>query len=482
MGKDFYGFQEEPFKLSPNPKFLYFSSSHYAVLSSILYWIEERKSLMVITGEVGVGKTILLYALLRVLSQQIKTAFIFNPKLDFKGLLTNILRDLGVPIAEKEEDLDSLKLRFSEYLRERPGINEAVTIIIDEAQSLDEEVLEDLGRLLVSVSPATRGLQILLVGQPELEVKLNSERLRFIKDRIAIHGKITPLTREEGRGYIRHRLKMAGRDISEVFTSDAVTRIWSFAAGIPRVMNLICDRALLIGYRASSPIIDSEIAEEAIKDFLYLQPDKPEAFHQIFHHLKSRYKVIGIAFLLVGGFGFLSFFFQDSSLFILKGMATFLPSIGRPVGIVGDILPPEKQRLKVNGKIPSSENRPSEKREEEIKPPLSTIVTNPGPIGGPKGAGKEGAPSGRQAKHLLSAKGYIIQVSAMRDLDLAKKFVEKQKRNGLQMYLTKTEFKDGGVWYKVYIGFFEDRAKASRYMKEENLKEAFPDCFIRGSF
>jgi general secretion pathway protein A len=269
MDKRVYGFSEDPFPPTPNPKYLYLSSSHYEALCSMRAWIKEREGLMVITGEVGVGKTILLYALRKDLSKKIKTAFIFNPKLDFKDLLKNILLSLEVPIAKNEVDLKSLKLRFVQSLEERLGKNERMAIIIDEAQSLDEEVLQDLGRLLGPVDRTLRLLQILLVGQPKLEAKLNSERLRFIKDRIAIHGRICALTRQEGIGYIGHRLKLVGRDISEVFTPDAVIRIWSFAEGVPRVMNLLCDRALFIGYRTSSPIIDSKIAEEAIKGFSF---------------------------------------------------------------------------------------------------------------------------------------------------------------------------------------------------------------------
>ena len=478
MYKEFYGFSEEPFTLNPNPKFLYLSPSHYEALSAMMSWIEERKGLMVITGEVGVGKTILLYALLKELGKQIKTAFIFNPKLDFKDLLKNILLDLEVPIAKREEDLDFLKLRFAQYLQERLGKNETVMIIIDEAQILDEKVLEDLGRLLSPVTPTTRLLQILLVGQPELEAKLNSGRLRAIKDRIAIQGKISPLTRKEGRGYIKHRLKLVGGDISDVFTSDAVTRIWSFADGIPRAMNLLCDRALLIGYRTSSPIIDSKIAKEAIKDFSYLQPRKSGIFRPVFHQLKSRYKIIGIAFLLLGGLALFSLFLRDSSLSISKVMVNFLSSMERPVGIVGSILPSEEQPVKLNGKIRPSEKQPSETREKGMKQPISTPATKPGPAEGPKVPGKKEAPSEKQAGQPSKAKGYVIQISAIRDLNLAKELAEKQKRSGQQVHLAEKKIKDEGVWYIVYIGPFADQAQAARYMKEKNVKKSFPGCFI----
>ena len=161
--------------------------------------------------------------------------------------------------SEKEENVPSLLVQFRKYLNERLGRDETVTIVMDEAQSLDDEVLKNLMRLSSPDTPATRVLQILLVGHLELEVRLNTKKLRPLKEQVAVHREVRPLTRGEARKYITHRLKIVGSDISEVFTSEAVNRVWEFAEGIPRVMNILCDRALLIGYQASSPIIDSKI-------------------------------------------------------------------------------------------------------------------------------------------------------------------------------------------------------------------------------
>ena len=429
-------------------------------------------------GEVGVGKTVLLYALLKDLSQQIKTAFIFNPRLDFKDLLKNILHELQVPTGGKEEDRDSLKLRFAQYLQEGLGKDETVTIIIDEAQNLEEEVLEELGRLLDLATPITRVLQILLVGQPELDAKLNSERLRFLKDRIAIHEKIIPLTREEGIGYIGHRLKMVGRNISEVLTSDAATRIWSFAGGIPRVMNLLCDRALFIGYLDSRPIIDSKIAQEAIKDFSHLQPIKSKIFRPVSYRPKSHYPLIGIVFFLLGGLVFFSLFLRYSNFSIIEEMA-FPPSKKFPAGNVGNILPSEEQPIKTYGHIPFSEKSSPEKQKKEMIPSILTPPIKPGPSEGPKVAAKKEAPSEKQTRQPPKAKGYIIQVGAMGDLNRARDFVEKQKRSGQQVQLAKIKIKGEGVLYIIYFGSFADQPQAARYMKENNVKGSFPHCFIR---
>jgi general secretion pathway protein A len=479
MYKEFYGFSEEPFTLNPDPKFLYLSPSHYEALSSVMSGIKERKGIVVITGEAGVGKTTLIYALLKDLSERIKTAFIFQTRLDFRDLLKNILRDLAVPINPKKENTLSFLFQFRRYLNERLSRHETVWIVIDEAQSLDDEVLKDLVRLSIPYSHAAKSPQILLVGHSELQVRLNSEKLRPLEEQVAVHCEIRPLTREEAREYINHRLKIVGADISEVFTSDAVNRVWEFAEGIPRVINSLCDRTLLIGYQASSPIIDSKIVEEAIKDFAYPQPRKSGILREVFNQVKFHYKLIGILFLFLGGLGFFILFPRDSSLSILKVMVNFLPSMERPMGIVGNILPSEERSIKTRGKIPPLEKRPSEKREEEMKQPIPTSATKPGPAGGPKVAGKKEAPSEKQDSQPAKAKGYVIQLSAMRDLNLAKEFVETQKRSGRQVDLAKINIKDRGVWYIVYVGSFEDQAQAARYMKEKKIKETFPECFIQ---
>ncbi len=274
MYRDFYGCLEEPFALNPDPKFLYLGPSHVEALSSMMHGIEEKKGMMVVTGEVGIGKTMLLYALLKDLSPKIKTAFIFQAPPDFETLLKEVLRELQVPWRAEEDHLLSLLGAFRKYLRERQVQDEILTIVIDEAQTLSEAVLQGLLKLYDQDPTAARLLQILLVGHPELELKWNSERLRLFKKKVGVRCRIRPLTREEGRGYIRHRLRLAGCQRPEVFTSEAVTRVWQFAEGIPRIMNLLCEQALRIGGKCSSPKINTKIVREAIRTVDYLRPRK----------------------------------------------------------------------------------------------------------------------------------------------------------------------------------------------------------------
>jgi general secretion pathway protein A len=203
-----------------------------------------------------------------------------------------------VPFKEEEDSIASLIVEFRKYLDERLTKDETVTIVIDEAQSLDEEVLEGLFKLSNSDLPASKLLQILLVGHPELEIKLSAENLRPLRRKVGARCRIRPLTREEGREYIKHRLKLVGRDIREVFASAAINQIWQFAEGIPRKMNLVCDRAFIIGCNTSSPKIDSKIVSEAIKDIDYLRPSKSKTLPAELSQKKSRHKIIRILFFL----------------------------------------------------------------------------------------------------------------------------------------------------------------------------------------
>jgi general secretion pathway protein A len=307
MYREYYHFSEDPFDLRPDPKFLYLARSHWEVLSTMMSGIKERKGMIVITGEAGIGKTILIHALLKDLNEKIKTAFIFNPTLDLPSMLETILRELKVPVPPIERDVRLLLVAFRKYLNQRFTQGEIVTVIIDEAQGLQDEVLESLFRLSDPETPAAKSLQILLLGHPELDRRLKSQKLEILHREVAVSDQIKPLTREEGRGYIHYRLKLVGRDSSEIFTDRAVNQIWKYAKGIPRVMNLICDRSLFIGYEQSRPIIDSKIVRQAIADFEEHAEEEKEATPLPHFGRSARYVAIRIAiFLLSLGIFFLT--------------------------------------------------------------------------------------------------------------------------------------------------------------------------------
>lgn len=276
MYNEFFGFSEEPFSLSPDPSFLYMTLNHREGLSSMMSGIERRMGLITITGDVGTGKTTLIYTLLEDLRGKLRTVFIFNPRLTFRQLFKAILLELKVPVAG--ENTYTLLQKFKLFLRERLAEDETVAIIIDEAHQLSRKVLSDLNWFLEEDYPALKLLQVLLVGQLELESKLDSEELRLLKNKITIRHRLLPLSLEESKGYIDHRLRVVGSSSSRVFTPEAVDLICDYAKGIPRMINNICDGALFAGYSASVLKVDVEIVKEAIAegDILATEEFTPE--------------------------------------------------------------------------------------------------------------------------------------------------------------------------------------------------------------
>ncbi len=264
MYTSFYNFSEKPFNLTPDPKFLFYTPSHREALASMIYGINERRGFVAITGEVGTGKTTLIYTLLNNLNEKVKTAFVYHTTATFEQLLGHILIDLNVPVAN--ENKMALLQKLNDHMVHNIARDETLAIIIDEAQNLPVSVMEEL-RLLSNLETTKQKLiQILLVGQPELEAKLDSQELRQLKQRISIRRTVKPLTLEESREYINHRLNVAGSTTSQVFTSDAVALICKHAQGIPRMINILCDNAFLIGYSLSKEKISGKIINEVIRD------------------------------------------------------------------------------------------------------------------------------------------------------------------------------------------------------------------------
>ncbi|MBW1855202.1 MAG: AAA family ATPase [Deltaproteobacteria bacterium] len=280
MYNTLYNFTEKPFNVTPDPTFLYLTESHKEALASMMYGINERKGFISITGEVGTGKTTLIHTLLGNLNEKVKTVFIFHTNTTFEQLLKNILHELDIPV--NGDDKITLLHKLNDYLIKRLSKDETLTIIIDEAQNLPKEVMEELRMLSNLETSKSKLLQILLVGQPELEMKLNSEDLRQLKQRIGIRRQIKPLSREESRKYIDHRLNLVGSSSKMVFSSEALSLICTYARGIPRVINVLCDNAFLIGYSESKKRINAHIVREVIKDMEHSSPDpiKMQAEHE----------------------------------------------------------------------------------------------------------------------------------------------------------------------------------------------------------
>ena len=258
----FYGLREAPFSPTPDPKFLFQSARHREALAQLLYGVRERKGFIVLTGEIGTGKTTLLRTLLERLDDSTPVAYVHNSALAIEGLLEYVLHDWGVKSTATSHAQRLVELNEFLIGQHRQGLSPV--LVIDEAQNLSIETLEAVRMLSNFETSGQKLMQILLVGQPELRDKLNAPELRQLKQRIGLRCHIAPLSPEETRLYVRHRLRIAGTADAGIFTDGAVQRIAEYSGGTPRVINIVCDHCLLSGYADSKRRIDAATVEEAI--------------------------------------------------------------------------------------------------------------------------------------------------------------------------------------------------------------------------
>ncbi len=265
MYEDYYGFKEQPFNVTPDPRFLYRSAGHREALAYVTYGIFQRKGLIAVTGEVGVGKTTVVNAFIDLFKPSIEVSFIFTTKFPFDQLLYLVCKDFDLDVDGMNKA--QMMLTLNEFLLSKYRSNMNTILIIDEAQNLSPEVLEEL-RMLSNLETRDRKLlQIMLVGQPELEDILGMNRMRQLRQRIPGIYRISLLDRNEIIEYIRYRLKIAGAvNGSPSFTEDSYDEIFHYTSGIPRLINVLCDRVLLMGYVENRKIIDGRMIRESIRE------------------------------------------------------------------------------------------------------------------------------------------------------------------------------------------------------------------------
>ena len=261
---DFYGLKEPPFNITPNPRYLFYSGKHREALNHLLYGIQERKGFVQITGEVGSGKTTLCRALLDQLGNNYSTALILNPALDADMLVKAIATEFGLAVkgmdrVEMMEQINWFLLRQMEEGRES-------VLIIDEAQNLTNDLLEQVRMLSNLETDDRKLLQIVLMGQPELRDRLNDPALRQLRQRITVRFHLEPLKQNEIGQYVQHRMEVSGAQRTPKFTYPAMWRVFKYTKGIPRLVNALCDKCLLAGFVQQSERITFGLVGRAVRE------------------------------------------------------------------------------------------------------------------------------------------------------------------------------------------------------------------------
>jgi general secretion pathway protein A len=261
---DFFGFSEKPFTITPNPQFIYLSEQHREAFAHLLYGIDNHAGFIAMTGEVGTGKTTVLRTLLTQLdAEKYRSALIFNPCRSGEQLLASICREFGVAPDERNGYgyLDALNL----FLLDQHTAGRTVVLVIDEAQNLTPDVLEQVRMISNLETVHNKLIQIILAGQPELNVVLNRHDLRQLSQRITVRCHLTPMDMRDTAEYIRHRLKVSGYRIPGLFSSGAVKRIYRFSRGVPRLVNIVCEQALVMAWTLENSSVTPAIATRVIE-------------------------------------------------------------------------------------------------------------------------------------------------------------------------------------------------------------------------
>ncbi len=268
MYKSFFGLQENPFNVSPDPRYMFVTKEIEEALSGLMYGIQTRKGILTLTGEVGTGKTTLINRLLNWLNTQgTKSAFIFNSRMNSSQLFDFVLAEFEIACTSTSKSQQLMKL--NQWLMDRYKAGETAVLIVDEAQNLTFPVLEEI-RLLTNFETSTHKLlQIVLSGQPELEEKLKLPQLRQLRQRITIRSKTSSLTKAQTHSYIQERLRIAGAvpDEEPIFSAQAIDTVHLYSLGVPRVVNLLCEHALINAYVAHNRTIQPTVVEAVAREF-----------------------------------------------------------------------------------------------------------------------------------------------------------------------------------------------------------------------
>jgi general secretion pathway protein A len=470
MYLDFFKFRKNPFHITPDPDFLFLSPSHNEAFSSISHGIEQHKGLVAVTGEVGVGKTTILRSYLEGTDPaRIRIVYIFNAALSFGKLMKQIVSELGIPVVDKDirDLIDSLFL----YLIDEYKNGHRVVLIIDEAQNLPVETLVRFRMLSNRETSQEKLLQVILVGQPEFENKLNLPELRELKERIAIRCRIDALQPDESFAYIQHRLMKASSFHNPVFTKDALKRIVKESRGIPRIINVVCDNALITAFGYQRNPVDGKIIKEVIKD---LRGGKPG--------VSFRWRYVLVPALVV-----------FSGLVVLASMALLTPKEIPPVrtkifSAKIPALPPAAEAVKEPGLDPSVEEASkaepepsipgvpatgSDKSVSEIVPPAPVQREIPGEAQAPVAEkapvpNDGGAPAkgGTAERPKLQSYRYMVQLGSYVDKETAEEIKARLEANGYRAVIKTHKLQEFGKVFVIQLQPVDSASRAAKLMTQ----------------
>jgi len=416
MYLDFYGLNEKPFSLTPDTRFLYLSKNHQDASNHLLYGIREKEGFVVLTGEIGTGKTTIVRALVERLGKDTSSALLLNPMLEGEELLRCILEEFGIGDASglRKDLIDRLNQFLLGELKQARG----AVLIIDEAQHLSEQALEEIRLLSNLETEKAKLLQIILVGQVELHQKLESSFLRPLNQRISIRYHLLPLSRIDTEKYIYHRLLVAGSNGDVTFSAGALNEIFKYSHGIPRLINLVCDRTLLAGYAGQSNHLDKKMVQKG-KESLAKQ-GVPSATSP---KRKNFFSLVVLA-LLLGCIYFIVF----------QGKTPYLIS---------------------SNTISTTED--TSRTGQLIFYPVHTTSTN---------------------ESTSSSHPYSIHISSYRDNRRAIINVNQLRELGYETFIAKKDIPGKGIWYRVMFGNFQGEAEAQAILNKIKALKGFSGARI----
>ena len=438
---DFYNLDEAPFSITPDPEYLFYSATHQNAINKLLYGINSRMGFLLLVGEVGTGKTTICRSLLDNLGKKAHTVYIINPSLSGTELISSILDDLDIAYPEgasKKELIDALNRFFLAADDDKP-----VVIIIDDAQTMHTDSLEDM-RLLSNLETDKEKLfQILLVGQPELLTQLSRPEMRQLKQRVALTCRLAFLSRTEVEGYISRRLFISGDKGHIRFKSDAIRRIFLLSRGIPRLINRICDYSLTAGYVADTHEISRDHVKKAVKELKGLGENDTGGLTSVSG--KRKWLLI-IALLSLVYSGIVVAVWNLAPRFTSSTPISASPVVGKPTPL--PIVMAQKQASRLGA--PLEENMAGAVSENETPPPVRTLEIPPDE----------------------RTKTYMIRVASFRTLQRVEKATAQLQKQGIQSYAKFVDLGKKGQWYGLYTGNFNTLEEAKQFRAEHELYDA----------